>query len=276
MLTADQRGFDNSLIAGLLANPLFLADLELTSSNKLGLIIASVILGGIGAIIPAAFLADRFGRKVTLAVGSVVIIAGALVQALTSGGWNMLAGRMVLGFGSFCNSIATGPYVAEIAHPRFRAEATSLITVCFYIGSILAAWTTYGVLSIAGDWSWRLPSLLQLVPSAWVLALLPFCPESPRWLMSKGRDADALRVLAKYHANGDEGDALVRFEYDEIRDVLAAERAATANVTVLTFFATKGNRHRFLIIAVSPFERRFGYCVANHPRPSHSSLNWSG
>lgn len=51
-------------------------------------------------------------------------------------------------------------------------------------------------------WAWRLPSLLQAVPSILQVALVLFAPESPRWLVSKGREAEALQVLAYYHADG--------------------------------------------------------------------------
>jgi hypothetical protein len=51
-------------------------------------------------------------------------------------------------------------------------------------------------------WAWRLPSLLQAVPSILQVALVLFAPESPRWLVSKGREDEALQVLAYYHADG--------------------------------------------------------------------------
>ena len=51
-------------------------------------------------------------------------------------------------------------------------------------------------------WAWRLPSLLQAVPSVLQVALVLFAPESPRWLVSKGREDEALQILAYYHADG--------------------------------------------------------------------------
>jgi hypothetical protein len=78
-----------------------------------------------------------------------------------------------------------------------------------------------------------------------------FVEESPRWLVSKGREEQAFRILAKYHSNGDPNDELVKFEFEEIKEAIDAERSATAGVSWSSFFKTKGNRHRTLIIVVS-------------------------
>jgi predicted MFS family arabinose efflux permease len=77
---------------------------------------------------------------------------------------------------------------------------------------------------------------------------LVFCPESPRWLIAKNREEEARTTLAKYHANGDASDALVTFEFEEIKSSIEAERHASA-YTWLTLFSTAGNIKRsFLII----------------------------
>lgn len=70
--------------------------------------------------------------------------------------------------------------------------------------AISAAWTTFGTQHIPNDWSWRVPSLLQGIPAVLQVFLVFLMPESPRWLVSKGRDEQALRTLAYYHADGNE------------------------------------------------------------------------
>lgn len=66
-----------------------------------------------------------------------------------------------------------------------------------------------GTFRIANNWSWRIPSVLQAVPSILQLMFIWFVPESPRFLMKKGKDEQAIRLLAKYHANGNREDPLV-------------------------------------------------------------------
>ena len=56
-----------------------------------------------------------------------------------------------------------------------------------FLGSIIAAWTTFGTFHIPNSWSWRIPSALQGLPSVLQVFMIWFVPESPRWLMSKGR-----------------------------------------------------------------------------------------
>lgn len=102
------------------------------------------------------------------------------------------------------------------------------------------------------NWSWRLPSLLQSICSVFILAMMSWCPESPRWLINRGQEDKALQILAHYHANGNGQDEFVQLEYTEIRAALAIEKEAEAN-TWLDFLRTKGNRKRIGIITAIGF-----------------------
>ena len=244
-------GYDGSLMNGLLTNPRFVNDIDNPSPNILGLISAAYPLGGIVGIFPAPWVADKFGRRIAVMCGALFIIIGGLVQTFTTGGMKLLGGRILVGVGSSFQGIGAPSWLAEVSHPRNRAQTAALINTCWYIGSIIAAWTVFGALDISGSWSWRLCCLIQIVPCIVQLGLLYFTEESPRWLIGKGKEAEALRILAKYHANGDENDELVQFEFTEIKEAIAFERAATAGVTLMSFTKTKGNKHRLLILIVS-------------------------
>lgn len=80
----------------------------------------------------------------------------------------------------------------------------------------MAAWTTFGTRDYANSWSWRIPSVLQLLIPILVLPGLIMVPESPRYLISTERAEEAREFLVKYHGEGDETSALAAFEFAEI------------------------------------------------------------
>jgi hypothetical protein len=122
----------------------------------------------------------------------------------------------------------------------------------FYIGSTFSAWLCFGMIGWNSSWAWRLPSLFQALGSfiTGTYIICGFMAESPRWLVSVGKDAAALTTLAKMHANGDEQDELVLVEFNEIKTGLAADREKKSN-TYRSLFQTPGNRKRLLVSVVT-------------------------
>lgn len=80
------------------------------------------------------------------------------------------------------------------------------------------------------------------------LTFIWFIPESPRWLISKERESEALEILGKYHANGDINHPTVQFEFNEIRETIRLEFLYSKTSSYLDFFRTRGNRYRLLLI----------------------------
>ena len=105
------------------------------------------------------------------------------------------------------------------------------------MGSIVAAWATYGTFKIDNGWSWRIPTLLQATPSVIQVALVYIIPESPRWLIAHDRPEEAQGILSKYHTGSEEPDELVLAEMQEI--TLAIQKEKMVNTTsYLDFFNT--------------------------------------
>ncbi|RSH80251.1 uncharacterized protein EHS24_008824 [Apiotrichum porosum] len=246
-LGAMQTGYDSSIIVNLQANPLFWIALGTTSPAIIGCVVAANPLGALPGLIPGAFISDRWGRKFLMIVGYVGLLGASVFLCFAFGAWKHFGARFFHGIFSGFTSLAGGPYTTEIAHPRNRAQCTALIQSCQFFGAVVGCWVCYACWYIEGEWSWRLPLLLQMWTPILGLALMPFCPESPRWLASHGRMEEAHRVIAKFHSNGDMNDELVQHELKEIRAALEIERLAKA-VKYRSFFATKGNRHRLLIV----------------------------
>lgn len=84
------------------------------------------------------------------------------------------------------------------------------------LGIVIAYWITFGTRYMAGEWSWRLPFLLQMIPGFILVAGVMVLPFSPRWLASKGRNEEALQSLAKLR-NLPTSDRRVRQEYMDIQ-----------------------------------------------------------
>ncbi|KAG8214167.1 general substrate transporter [Butyriboletus roseoflavus] len=164
-----------------------------------------------------------------------------------------IGARFLIGFGLTFAASSAPLLITEVAYPSHRGQVTSMYNTLWYFGSIVAAWTTYGTITIQSSWAWRIPSALQALPSAIQVVMIWFVPESPRWLVSKGKEERALKTLAYYHANGNVHDPLVEYEFEEIKAAIAFDREAAANVGWLSLFKTSGNRKRMRIIVALAF-----------------------
>lgn len=131
--------------------------------------------------------------------------------------------RGIIGFGLPYAIVAGSCLIGELAYPKERPILTSLFNACYFLGAIVAAGSTFGTQHIANDWSWRIPSLLQMAPSLLQILFVFFLPESPRFLMSKDRYEDAKEILIKYHAEGNPESEFVKAEIIEIKTTLEIE-----------------------------------------------------
>jgi hypothetical protein len=113
--------------------------------------------------------------------------------------------------------------------PQSETIRTIIYATFFFVGAILSSWSAFGTFKVStSTWTWRIPSLLQLALPLIQFVTLFWVPESPRWLVSKGRSEEARAVLVKYHAGGDENSPLVNHELQEITDHLLVESEVAA------------------------------------------------
>ena len=159
-----------------------------------------------------------------------------------------LIARLLLGMGiPFCISGAS-QLIAELAYPREAGVLNGLFNESWYAGAIVAAGTTLATFNRPDDWSWRIPSLVQMAPSLLQLIFIWFIPESPRWLLSKDRDEEAFDILVKYHAEGNREDPFVNAEFVEIQTRVRLEMQNSKRRWA-ELLQTPGNRKRTLIAA---------------------------
>lgn len=179
----------------------------------------------------------------------MLIIIGSLVNAFAKNFDTFIGARWIIGAGGGISKVAAPAWLHEIAHPRLRASAGATYYAFAYVGGIFAAWICFGCLYIDNEWSWRFPTIFQLAGPVVVIAATFDMPESPRFLMKKGKTEEAIAILAKYHANGEVEDELVQYEILEIQNALEAENA-NKQVSYFDFFRTGANRRRLFVICV--------------------------
>ncbi|KAL3476695.1 general substrate transporter [Aspergillus californicus] len=268
MITSATNGYDGSLMNGLQALEDWKETYNHPRGSVLGLLAASMSIGSMLAIPVVPWVADTLGRRFGVVLGCVIMLFGV---AMVSIGYKValfVVGRIILGFGLGIAQECSPLLVTELVHPQHRAVYTTIYNSLWYIGSLLGAGVALGTNKITGsDWSWRVPCLLQAAPSICQLFFIWMVPESPRWLISKGRDEQAKKVLAYVHAQGDEDDELVNVEFDEIRQTLALEKQLEGN-SWAELWQTPGNRHRCIIlISIGFFSQWSGNGIVSYFLP---------
>lgn len=191
-----------------------------------GTIVSSFLLGAMAGACIVSWLAEVLGRRVTLIVGAATFCAGALTQTFASGLAMLLGGRAISGASIGVLSMAAPLYVSEAAPPAVRGRLVACVQLLITVGILLAS-IVNSVLytldsSLSGDTPWRAALGAQVIPGG-ILALLLLCmPESPRWLLSVGKEAQAIRVLAKLRGQASDS-ATIMQEVEGIQRQVEAE-----------------------------------------------------
>jgi MFS family permease len=122
-----------------------------------GLIFSLFYAGAFTAIISGPFLADKWGRKMPIKVGSLVALAGAIIQASSQNIEQFRAARFILGYGSsLC--FAYGPlYTVEMAHPFWRGRLGGLLMIGVLGGNTFSLWMDFACSWATGQFAWRFP-----------------------------------------------------------------------------------------------------------------------
>ncbi|KAI0760335.1 general substrate transporter [Fomes fomentarius] len=259
LITSSTNGFDGSLMNSLQSMTQWKNFFNDPKGGTLGLLNAIQNIGSLAGYPFAPYLSDGIGRRPSIWIGAVLMIAGSALQTACANINQFIGARFLIGFGLSIASNAAPMLVTEVSYPVYRPQLSSLYNTLWYSGNIVASWTAFGTARINSDWSWRIPSLLQAIPSVFQFFLIWFVPESPRFLVSKGKEAQALHTLAYYHADGDDTDPLVLYEFEEIKAAIKLDQESQKNVGWKALVKTKGNRKRMgIIIAIAWFSQWSG------------------
>jgi MFS family permease len=236
------------------------------TGQKLGVVNAAQSIGSVAILPVVGYLSDRLGRKWTLFLGIVTIIIASIIQAASVNYAMFVVSRIIVGCGGMLVSQPSPMLISELSFPTHRGKFTSLFWTCYYFGAILASWSTYGTQKHIGNsnWAWRAPSILQAAYPIIQFCFIWFVPESPRWLIAKGKVSQAREILARYHTGGDTNHQLIEFEMAEISSAIEAEKAA-ASTKWSSLVSTPGNRKRtFIVVCVGAFAQWNGVAVVSY------------
>lgn len=248
-LSSTNTGYDGSLLNSFQTFPDWSSYMGDPQGAILGALSNGVVFGVLISFFVASYIADKIGRRNAIAFGNIIMLIGVIIQACGQNYAMFLVARIILGVGNGIAVVPSPALVSELSYPTHRQVVTTFYNSCWYLGAIVAAWVSFGTRNLSNQWSWRVPSIVQgLFPLIQTFCIY-FVPESPRWLISKGRYDDARAILLRCHADGDEavGGPLVDFEMAEIQSAIEMERIA-AKTSYKDFFITPANRRRFFIL----------------------------
>ena len=206
-------GFDLVVISGALS---YLEEYFHLSPAMKGFAVSSAILGSIAGPLFGLWFSERLGRRKTMMIAAVCFMVSAIGSALAYTIWDFAFWRFVGGVGVGLAMISSPIYIAELSPPSIRGSLVNVNQLSNVIGINLAVIAGY-FFSFPG-WGWRWMFASEAAPIVFLIAGLLFIPESPRWLASKNRDTDALKILTKIN-----GKEIAESELNEIQKELKKE-----------------------------------------------------
>ena len=192
-----------------------------------GLNVGAILLGCAAGAFMAGRLADLIGRRTVMMISAVLFILSALGTGAADSSWVFIIARIIGGLGVGAASVLSPVYISEVTPASIRGRLSSVQQVMIITGLTGAFVANYALAATAGGstaefWlgfpAWRWMFWMQVIPAAIFLLTLLLIPESPRYLMVKGREAEAEAVLTRLF-----GAAEARRKVAEIRDTLAAD-----------------------------------------------------
>lgn len=224
-------GFDTVVISGTIKPVVALFSL---TDAQTGLFVSAALLGcAIGAAL-AGLVSDRFGRKPTLLLSSLLLLLSAVGCALAWSFPSLVFFRWIGGLGVGVASMVCPLYISETSPPHLRGRLVSLFQFAITVGILLAYFSNYGLAAVSetirtaggtgvfhwmfGDQVWRGMFLSEAVPGLVFFGLCLLIPETPRYLVSRGRQPEALSILARIN-----GSFKAQQILDEIRTAISHE-----------------------------------------------------
>ncbi|KAI9318115.1 general substrate transporter [Dichotomocladium elegans] len=229
------KRYDTGALTACLAMPEYRRIFSLDSdAYGTAAVIASSSASFLASLV-SGFVADGVGRKKFFYIASFFHIIGVIVQLTNTDFAALVIGRIITGSTVGMMSMSVPLYQSEVASSQNRGRIITLYQLGVTTGVCVASWIAYGTTLISGSLSWRIPVGIQIVPGALLLLGLSFIPESPRWLIARGRYEEALEILAAIRSHGDRENLEVMMEYHIIVQDVSFDRAYSSKKSFAIF-----------------------------------------
>ncbi|XP_044488933.1 monosaccharide-sensing protein 2 [Mangifera indica] len=196
------QGWDNATIAGAVLYIKREFNLESEPTVE-GLIVAMSLIGATIITTCSGAISDWLGRRPMLIISSVLYFIGGLVMLWSPNVYVLLLGRLLDGFGIGLAVTLVPIYISETAPPEIRGLLNTLPQFTGCVGMFFSYCMVFGM-SLKNSPNWRLMLGVLSIPSLiYFLLTVFYLPESPRWLVSKGKMLEAKRVLQKIRGRED-------------------------------------------------------------------------
>lgn len=192
-------GFDTGVISGALP---FLKQYWNLSDASIELITTTVLIGAVTGAVTSGKLSDILGRKKMIIVNAIIFSAGAIGCSYAGNVTMLIVMRIIIGFAIGITSYVVPMYIAEMSPKRVRGALVTLNQLMITIGILVSYITDYLLSNDAFSGSWRWMFLVGFVPALILLVGMFFLPETPRWLIAKGRREEGKAILSKVEDPG--------------------------------------------------------------------------
>ena len=224
-------GYDTAVISGTIAQVTQLFQLD---TLQQGWYVGCALVGSIVGVLFAGILSDKLGRKLTMVISAVLFSTSALGCALSADFTQLVIYRIIGGVGIGVVSIVSPLYISEVAVAQYRGRLVSLYQLAVTVGFLgaylvnyqLLAWAESGT-QLSVDWLnkvfitevWRGMLGMETLPAILFFIIIFFIPESPRWLIVRGKELKAVNILEKIYNSITE----VKSQLKETKSVLTSE-----------------------------------------------------
>jgi len=226
-------GYDTAVISGTILR--VSSQFQLTTLQS-GWYVGCALVGSIIGVIFAGVLSDKLGRKKTMILSAVLFSASAIGCAIAADFDQLVIYRILGGIGIGIVSIVCPLYISEVSPASHRGRMVSLYQLAVTVGFLGAFLMNYYLLNVSTFFSsenpllykifstevWRAMLGVETLPAVMFFAILFLIPESPRWLIVRGREKAATDIFSKIYNDA----SVVGFQIDETKQMLYAEEGS--------------------------------------------------